>query len=254
MALCWQKRAPNGNIMRAAQELAVNAEFPAGFRLSITSLPPEEAMNVQRAPDGAVSRYATGAILVYQDRDEDGRLSRQPIDINAVGASDRVVGALGGISLVYLEGGASPHARGAPRPGFNLRRDPKYVDPTPGQEPCEPTLQAPGEYLPLSTNLQISLTPAPELPSAVCALASTAALEDAGRAPLGTAPASSDAQDGGGGADLIPPNAEVACSSDRRSFVSKSCHERGLCGGSSCEFRCRHLAEAHHAPADWPCP
>src|SRR5262249_30028474 len=77
VALIWKHKDPQGNLVRSVQELAVASQFPVRFRLDINSLPPLEALNQRKLADGSYDpnwRYATGALVVYEDVDGNGRL------------------------------------------------------------------------------------------------------------------------------------------------------------------------------------
>jgi hypothetical protein len=255
VALVWKHRDPQGNILRAAQELAVHADFPVNFRLDITTLPPDEAMNVGRTANGTPNpsmRYATGTVVVYEDTDGNGRLDLAPIDAPAMG--DRVLGTPQGISVLYLEAGAAT-ASGA-HPGFNLRREAVLADPAPGANPCQPSVVTPQAFLPSSTPLDISLTGSPELSREVCQFTPAPPAADAGcvgdAASLAT-PVQGDA--GCSAPASVPQGAVVTCSSDKRAFEYKSCFlPSSFCGASSCLYGCGQLAGGEPAPSGWPCP
>src|SRR5262249_3728199 len=91
VALVLGKREPEGNVLRAGQELAVKAEFPVRFRLEVNSLPPAEVMN-WRSVNGQLDpsfRYATGTLIVYEDVNGNGALDLLSSD--AQSSVDRVL-------------------------------------------------------------------------------------------------------------------------------------------------------------------
>ena len=237
VALVWKHRDPEGNLLRVAQELAVSAQFPVRFRLDITALPPVEALNQRHLSDGTYDpdwRYATGTLLVYDDVDGNGVLDLLSIDAETT--VDRVLGAPEHLSVFYVEGTSVRRGGSGPQPGFNLRREPLLADPPPGDSTCVPVGSQ--EYLPLSTEIPVSLTAAPELSREMCAVM-----------PPFT----------GGGCTgprctSAPVGAQVTCNADRTAFVSKLCQApRGLCGSTSCEYGCGRLAPGDPVPPEWPC-
>jgi hypothetical protein len=252
VALVWKHRDPQGNILRAAQELAVQAAFPVSFRLDITTLPPDEAMNIRTTANGTPdrsTRYATGTVVVYDDTDGNGRLDLAPLDAPATG--DRVLGTPGGLSIFYLEAAEATHS-GA-HPGFNLRRDAVLADPVPGANPCQPLVVTTQAFVPLITQLDISLTGAPELSREVCQFTPASPAADAGCGVDGSAGAQID-DDCGAPSGLVPQGALVTCSSDDRAYVYKSCFvPSSVCGSSSCLYGCAQLDAGGSIPIDWPC-
>jgi hypothetical protein len=239
VALAWKRRDPEGNLLRVAQELAVRAEFPARFQLDVTSLPPEEAMNLRKLPDGSgdpAFRYSTGTLLVYQDGNGNGTLDLLPID--AQSTIDRVLGAPARLSVFYLE--RTPPAEGGSGalPGFNLRLEAPQADPAPGASPCASTSLGPQQYLPLGTEIEVALTGAPELSRQVCE----------------RSPPAQNVECVGDACPAPAPGAEVTCSADGAAFVAKLCQPAGsLCGSVWCDFTCGRRSLAEPLPAAWPC-
>lgn len=234
VAFAWRKRDPEGNILRVTQEAAVRAEFPVRFALAVTRLPPEEAMNDGTTSAGTAFRYATGTLIVYEDRNRNQRLDLLATDARE--SADRVLGAPSAMSMFYAEGPVMPR-EGAlgPRPGFNLRREATFIDPAPGAEPCAPTLIERQEYLPLETEIPLTLTAAPELSRQIC--------ERTHAPPTGPPSAA------------VPPGAQVTCAADGNAFVWKQCDQpAGLCTRSSCGYGCGRRPPGAPASADWPCP
>ncbi len=237
VALVWKHRDPEGNLLRAAQELAVSAQFPIQFRLDITALPPAEALN-QRFSNGQYDpnwRYATGTLLVYEDVDGNGVLDL--VSTDAETTVDRVLGAPDHLSIFYVEGSAVRRGGSGAQPGFNLRRELPVVDPPPGDSTCLPV--ATQQYLPLSTEIPVSLTAATELSREMCAV---------------TGPGSSGGGCTGPNCTSAPQGAQVTCNADRTAFVSKLCQApRGLCGSTSCEYGCGRRSPSDPVPPQWPC-
>jgi len=237
VALVWKHRDPEGNLLRAAQELAVSAQFPVRFRLDITSLPPADSLN-QRFSNGQYDpnwRYATGTLLVYEDVDGNGILDL--VSTDAETTVDRVLGAPERLSVFYVEGSAVRRGGSGAQPGFNLRRELPAVDPPPGDSTCLPTTSQ--EYLPLSTEIPVALTAAPELSREMCAV-------------------TGHVLPGGGctgpGCTSAPAGAQVTCNADGTAFVSKLCQPpRGLCGSTSCEYGCGRRSITDPVPPQWPC-
>jgi hypothetical protein len=233
VALVWKHRDPDGNLLRSAQELAVEAQFPVRFRLDITSLPPTESMN----PADPNFRYATGTLIVYEDTDGNGVLDLVRSDVEST--VDRVLGAPEHLSVFYVEGSAVQRGGPGAQPGFNLRREPLMLDPPPGDSQCQAVQAGSREYLPLSTEIPIALTAAPELSREMCAV---------------MPPAPDGGCSGSSCPSSVPPGAQVTCSSDRMAFVYKSCESAGgLCGSVSCQYVCGRRLPSDPIPPDWPC-
>src|SRR5438552_2870150 len=74
VAFAWRKRDPDGNILRVSQDVGVRPEFPVRFSLAVTRLPPDEAMNNATSGSGIPIRYATGTLIVYEDRNHNQAL------------------------------------------------------------------------------------------------------------------------------------------------------------------------------------
>src|SRR5215471_9138224 len=124
VALIWKHKDPEGNLVRSAQELAVASQFPVRFRLDITSLPSLDALNQRKLADGQYDpnwRYATGALVVYEDADGNGVLDL--VSTDAETTADRILGAPENLSIFYTEGSNVRRGGSGPQPGFNLRRE-----------------------------------------------------------------------------------------------------------------------------------
>jgi hypothetical protein len=241
VALIWKHKDPDGNLVRSAQELAVTSQFPVRFRLDITSLPPLEALNQRDLGGGQFDpnwRYATGTLVVYDDMDGNGILDLVRTDAETT--ADRILGAPEHLSVFYTEG-SNVHAGGpGAQPGFNLRREPLLVDPAPGDPQCSARPQGAQQYLPLSTEIPVALTAAPELSREMCAVMDPT--------PPGCSPPSCQPLP-------VPAGAELTCSADGTAFVYKICPApRGLCGSIACHYGCETRAPSDPIPAGWPCP
>jgi hypothetical protein len=230
VAFAWRKRDPEGNILRASQDVAVRAEFPVRFSLAVTRLPPAESMNDGMSSTGVKIRYATGTVIVYEDRNRNERLDLVATD--AIASPDRVLGAPAGMSVFYVEGPiAPPEGSLGPHPGFNLRREATLTDPAPGADPCAPVKTTRQEYLALDTEIPLVLTAAPELSRQICER---------------TPPPTTQGE---------PQHAQVTCAADGTAFVAKSCDEpAGLCASSTCSYTCGRRPSDQPPPPDWPCP
>ncbi len=242
VALVWKHRDPEGNLLRSAQELAVEAQFPVRFRLDINSLPPTESMNQRKTADGQFDpnwRYATATLIVYEDADGNGVLDLLSSDVEPT--VDRVLGAPEHLSVFYVEGSAVQRGGPGAQLGFNLRREPLLADPAPGDSQCAQVPVGSQEYLPLSTEIPVALTAAPELSREMCAVMGPTSTDGGCTGP--TCPSTS-----------IPPGTQVTCSSDQTAFVYKVCQSAGgLCGSVSCQYVCGRRLPSDPIPPDWPC-
>lgn len=240
IALIWKHKDPDGNLARSAQEVAVASQFPVRFRLDITSLPPADALNQRDMGAGQYDpnwRYATGTLVVYEDVDGNGVLDLIRTDADTT--LDRVLGAPEHLSVFYTEGSNVRAGGTGAQPGFNLRRESPLVDPAPGDAQCS-AKQGAQQYLPLSTEIPVALTAAPELSREMCAVM------DPG--PPGCSPPSCQPLP-------LPPGAQLTCSPDGTAFVYKVCPApRGLCTNSSCRYGCAARAPGDAIPPGWPCP
>jgi len=240
VALVWKKRDPEGNLLRAAQELAVKAEFPVRFRLDVNTLPPAEVMN-WRMVNGQLDpsfRYATGTLIVYEDLNGNGALDLLSSDAQT--SVDRVLGTPERLSVFYVEGPSAPRTGPGAHAGYNLRREPPTVDPQPGAAVCTPTQVGEREYLPLSAEIPVALTGAPELSREMCERVMPSS--------------SSDGGSGSCAAPTVPQGAQLTCSADGMSYVYKLCQSSGgLCGRVSCDYGCARCSPGDPIPAGWPC-
>src|SRR5438132_8080493 len=137
VALLWQTDRTGMNY--TAQQVTVNAEFPAIFTLEVNEAPKPQA--VHSVPPGAMvegvdpeMRWAPGTLVVYADDDNSGDL-----DIVAPGISshDRILGAATDLDIFYLAAGKPAPAKFIGvfpiAPGFSLAREPPRRDPKPGE-------------------------------------------------------------------------------------------------------------------------
>jgi len=237
VALVWRKKDPEGNILRVAQKLGVRADFPVRFRLDIGTLPPADAMNVGMNADGSAFHYATGSLIIYEDVNGNGTLDLLPTD--AVGTIDRVLGIPEHLSVFYVESSVPRSPTGSQR-GFNLRREPAQVDPQPGAATCSSVTVGTRQYLPLSSEIQVALTAAPELSREMCARTTPA--PDGGCSGPSCFPG------------LVPPGALVTCNPGGTAYVYKLCQPATLCASSTCDYGCGQRNPGDPAPPDWPCP
>ncbi len=241
VALIWKHKDPDGNLVRSAQELAVASQFPVRFRLEITSLPPLEALNQRDLGGGQLDpnwRYATGTLVVYEDVDGNGVLDLVRTDAETT--ADRILGAPEHLSVFYTEGSNVRAGGPGSQPGFNLRREPPLIDPAPGDAKCTARAQGAQEYLPLSTEIPVALTAAPELSREMCAVMDPS--------PPGCSPPSCQPLP-------VPAGAQVTCSADGTAFVYKICPAGpGLCTSTACRYGCATRRPGDPIPPDWPCP
>ncbi|MCU0687349.1 MAG: hypothetical protein MUF34_34740 [Polyangiaceae bacterium] len=146
VAVVWFTNAPALNataseafkIFAASEDLPLSASFPANFSLALRNPPPPEAINERLfVPTGdnagqidvdpdvreAKVRNAEGVLVIYHDRNGNGRLDL--VDVDAKAFVDDVVGVANRALLVWLEGPLPrevnvPKQKGAPTPGFNF--------------------------------------------------------------------------------------------------------------------------------------
>jgi len=241
VALIWKHKDPDGNLVRSAQELPVASQFPVRFRLDITSLPPLEALNQRDLGGGQFNpnwRYATGTLVVYEDLDGNGVLDLVRTDAETT--VDRILGAPEHLSVFYTEGSNVRAGGSGAQPGFNLRREPPLVDPAPGDALCSAHQQGTQQYLPLSTDIPVALTAAPELSREMCAVMDPS--------PAGCSPPTCQPLP-------VPAGAQLTCSVDGTAFVYKVCPAGGgLCTSTACRYGCATRAPSDPIPTGWPCP
>jgi hypothetical protein len=146
VAVVWfvKAAAPNADarevfkVFAASEDLPLSTSFPANFSLALRNPPPPEAINervfvptgdnagqIDVDPDlrEAEVRNAEGVLVVYRDRNGNGRLDL--IDADATVFIDDVVGVANRALLVWLEGPLPrdvnvPKQQGTPAPGFNF--------------------------------------------------------------------------------------------------------------------------------------
>lgn len=97
------------------QQAVTTTSFPAKFKMSLFTPPPAELL--AEAPEGE-GEVALGLVLVYTDKNGDGRWTRE---------EDALVGGAPAQALVYTPGGASSPQLGDLSPGYQrlrVREDP----------------------------------------------------------------------------------------------------------------------------------
>jgi hypothetical protein len=174
VALVWQRVSVQSAAagLRSVQELGLRAQFPASFQMQINALPPSEALSSIDAAKAAKAgidpnlHLAAGTLVVYEDSNGNGKLDL--LSINASSTIDRVLGVPQGLTLLYVEGTPpSPAAKGyfsglTLQRGFNLLQEPGW------QSGNRLTVSTAWSLLPLSTEIPIVLTAAPQLSQYVC--------------------------------------------------------------------------------------
>lgn len=158
VALVWEvvNPRPGAAALKSTQELGLRAQFPSNFQMDINSLPPSEALS---------KNLAAGTLVVYEDTNRNGKLDLLAVDARS--ATDRVLGVPRGLTVVYVEG--TPPAKAASgyfanvalQRGFNLLQES-------GWGAAAPVANTPWTMLPLSTEIPIDLTDAPQLSQYVC--------------------------------------------------------------------------------------
>jgi hypothetical protein len=253
VALVWQLLDASG--FRAAQELAIRAEFPATFHLDVRQLPPPEVItpvDPALVKPGFATGAALGTLIVYEDTNDNGELDLLPID--ATQSVDRVLGIPERLEIIYLEGGGIPKKPDSLptdleeavelSAGFNLILEPKLEDPEPGCSSCGTNLASNWTRLEPSERLTIALTADPRLSRALC---QTVAAESV------TSSGSCEPCIGDGCAQCpIDANAEVKCSADQTAFVAESCDAASLCAVRDCHYVSGRLDETGHVPSAGP--
>jgi hypothetical protein len=260
VALVWElaNPQPGTGSLKSAQELGVRTQFPVDFQLDVNTLPPEEAMTSIDATKASAAgidpnlRYAYGTLLVYADTNGDGKLDLLPLD--AQSSTDEVLGVAQDLVVAYLEGTPPPASdfMGIQlSAGFNLLQQPAEGSTGPTTcvgcaAPDAGSTDAPQfTLLPLSTQIPIALTAAPELARYLCE-------QDDLFASGGSAAAPSS---GPGGAFVPPPaGAQITCSADGLSFAYQVCPQgSSLCSSTPCTTGESSVAAGSTLPAGWPC-
>jgi hypothetical protein len=176
VALVWEHVGPQkgATALKSAQELGLHAQFPASFQMDVTQLPPTEALS-QIDPAVATQtgldpklRIGAGTLVVYEDTNGNGKLDL--VSLTSTSTIDRVLGVPQGLTVVYVEGTPPPPASKGfflnvtLQRGFNLLQEPNWK--TAGGAP---SLSGDAwTVLPLSTEIPIALTAAPQLSHYVC--------------------------------------------------------------------------------------
>jgi hypothetical protein len=272
VALAWYRRVggspephhPGAHAVMETQSVGVSSNFPVSFQLDITELPPANA--VEKFPAEEIARwglspdnaYAMGVLLVYDDRNNNGKLDFTPA--TAPDLIDAILGHPGDkkgqktstYNIMYWEGPApTPQTWDGDlvgvQPGFNLR----YFEI--GEGPGIPDTQV----VPLDTLLRVQLRGDPKLS---CYLVEPMPAEPPGEKL--NVPFNLQVFDC---VDNLPyPGGTVECMGpfgmylSRRNVTSSPAIEK-LCGVST--ETCAVLAVAggdpaapFEPPADWPCP
>jgi hypothetical protein len=253
-----------------AQDTPVDSGAPAYYELALTALPPEGAVfdGVKAPGVDPELRWAQAALLVYEDRDDDHRLTIASRD----GVSpDHVVGKAEGITVWFaMAGRPAPGAYLAALPvvpGLSVTRAP-LVDPAPGDcTPGEPCMQryADATLLPSPAPVDIAVTFDRHLDHYTCeSFWGSDDWPDFASdwhrwSPLArslcapgvdchcTGPACP--------LDVPPPGATVACAADGSAYVYKTCVEDpAVCGTRFCHYGHGERAPGAPPPAGWPCP
>lgn len=233
------------------QELALEPKFPASFELALREPPPAHMLfggdslpEDARALWPAEARMAVGLLVVYEDRNANGRLDLLEVDADG---KDKLVAATGSMLLVYFEQ-AVPHAlfdseeypelfEGEPMLGYNLVVTPGcFFD-----EPCNEQVR----WLPPDQPFEMALGDDPIVSTLLCANAGSRTEVTEVRDMGDTVPS------------RYPHPGDVKCSADGRIYRVDHCAQSrpgGLCGTSysGCVRELWHLPDP--APFEWPCP
>jgi hypothetical protein len=126
------------SLFYVSEDVPITTSFPTNFTLSLTSPPPSEAVvsDVSVPPDGAqgqgpewptvAANNANAVLVLYDDRNGNGRLDLVDIDIEGLGEFvDDVVGMAKSTQITWFEGPLPgtltyPASTGQPSAGFNL--------------------------------------------------------------------------------------------------------------------------------------
>ncbi|MBK05572.1 MAG: hypothetical protein CL920_25640 [Deltaproteobacteria bacterium] len=250
IAIVWRNFS-RGNIadyFQISQEFQVKTEFPFQFKYDINKLPPQQAMSsrtedicLDANPTGDDEdckntksyqyKYVLGSIVVYEDKNGNGKLDLLNTQNDKV--IDRVLGVPANTMLAYIEGDAPPiktqdnsqltkgfqliQLQADARTGFGLQH---AID----------------KVLSKDTKLDIKLTKTPELSRYICEV-----------------PPFEDEQ------KILKELKEddLTCSLDGRSYQWKYCAQDSfevLCSyNNGCITGGKALNEGQTAPSDWPC-
>ena len=85
----------------ATEASALTGGSPAGFDLSVFSVPPADVLTEVEMADGSVLRYSIGMVFAFDDVDGDGTFG---VDENGIAAPDRPFAFAALDWLIYLDG------------------------------------------------------------------------------------------------------------------------------------------------------
>jgi hypothetical protein len=236
VALVW-RRGTDGGLLPWSSTLPLHLVAGAAthFELEVTSVPPSEAM----ASLSPQVRAAVGTLLIYADDNGDHALDLYSADTKLSETTDRVLGALVGQSIVYVE---APDTR-TPARGFHLYQ-PVAVNAV-GQDWLGTTGAPSPQLLSASTELTVALSDEPQLPAPMC-LGLTAGSAEL---PQGAPPC-----DGNCPSYDLAPGSVVSCAADGHSFTSSMCPAPGsLCAVNGCIYRSGIWPQGSPEPTGWPC-
>jgi hypothetical protein len=283
VALIWFNTAPAVGVVQVAEDVRVDATFPAGFTIPITALPPPAALGNFAGLDPApwiaagvdpTLTWAIGVIAVYEDNNGNGRLDIEP---PSQASPDRVIGWARGVGLFYLAQGRPAPASDVDilptAPAFSLAYA-ERLDPAPGDcsgddigghwdAPCAP-LRTNERLLGASEPITIAITDDDNVAHYTCS-----SFWGAGEFPdwyssvRDTEPSIAALCSGPGcdcdgyqcPLDLPPVGVPVTCNDDGTAYVYKDCaDDADLCGTRFCHFGHGERDAGSPVPKKWPCP
>jgi hypothetical protein len=284
VALVWLSVQPGQGAFQYAQDVGVQSQFPAGFLIDVTTLPPdatidkffpEQRQSVMQQGMDPDMQWAQGALLVYEDGNGNGTLDVAP---PGQVSPDRVVGTAQGVTVWFLAQGRPAPERFRGRfpigPGFTITRDPTLHDPAPGDcstqddmgiydWPCTQDYNTDGADIPTDQPIDIALSGDPALAGYSCqTFWSLADWPDWASDWNASSPLASqicrgdgcDCRGYGCPLDLPPAGTQVSCNADGTAYVWKACvADAALCGTRFCHYGHGERAAGAPPPADWPC-
>jgi len=227
-----------GGIAKIAQDISLVPKFPSRFTLEIYDLPPPAAMHpgeeYKKAWAGVDIAY--GELVVYDDRNGNGKLDMLPLD--ASGAVDVVLGPGEEYVFMLIEGDqqgieVDEHLAG---PGLNVFLQPGFLKDEAGRPsmPLEDWLKAP--------LLDITLVEDLDRQYLMCREPVDYMIDNEMRQVF---------------CQPLPVDAEVVCRDDGRIYEALyyDCYQDSVCG----TIRCSHVGDIcilspdDPVPSDWPC-
>jgi hypothetical protein len=246
VAVVWRNFSGTG--FNVAEDVPVQASFPASFTIDLSAPPPAAAMAEDDLPsDRTGALAANGIVVAYVDKNGNGQLDLVGDDASAY--EDQILATSGNEGIFYLQGTQPPYPPaagiiGVPVQGYNVFSVcPSPPPPTPGSI-CRRAACS-DKVLPVTTPITLTASTDPQANRLMCA-SDTGSSEGGGLVPAPTP--------GRPTTYPSPCDVNLVCADDGSSYTYGTCTvEHGICNRTYTDCSNVVYDRPTPTPADWPC-